>query len=384
MDTDKIKLFVPDFDSHLVTLVLELEHLRRLQVSSTTHPIVFLQLKRLFHILESVGSARIEGNNTTVAEYLEMQANDAGSTQDNEKLREIQNIEAALQYIEKIGAERPINECFLREVHQLVVDGLSWNPGGEGDENAGNYRQYSVRISGSDHTPPDAILIPQLMKDLVQFINRQDDPQFDLIKIAQAHHRFVWIHPFGNGNGRTVRLFTYALLIRAGFKVDIAGRIINPTAVFCSNRDDYYRHLSEADQGTKAGMERWCTYVLSGLRSEISKVNQLSNYEYLSGSILQPAIEDAFANGRIGQETAKVLEIVAKNQVVMNRDIKSAYGDVSQSTVSRKIKELIDEEVLMPEGDNGRKYILCFSNKYLMPSIVKRLSVEGFLPDSIL
>ena len=40
---------------------------------------------------------------------------------------------------------------------------------------------------------------------------------FDLIKVAIAHHRFVWIHPFGNGNGRVVRLLTYALLIKYGF-----------------------------------------------------------------------------------------------------------------------------------------------------------------------
>jgi hypothetical protein len=36
-------------------------------------------------------------------------------------------------------------------------------------------------------------------------------------------------------NGRTVRLFTYAMLVKTGFNVNV-GRIINPTAVFCSYR----------------------------------------------------------------------------------------------------------------------------------------------------
>ena len=47
------------------------------------------------------------------------------------------------------------------------------------------------------------------MEELVAFINRRDPPKYDLMKVAIAHHRFGWIHPFSNGNGRVVRLLTY-------------------------------------------------------------------------------------------------------------------------------------------------------------------------------
>ena len=66
-----MKLFQPSFDSKLQDAILELEHLRRIRLEGTTPAFVFFQLKRLFHILESLGSARIEGNRTTVAQYLE-------------------------------------------------------------------------------------------------------------------------------------------------------------------------------------------------------------------------------------------------------------------------------------------------------------------------
>lgn len=383
MKTEPIKLFNPAFGSKLVTYILDLEHLRKLRIASTTHPKVFLQLKRLFHILESVGSARIEGNNTTLAEYLEMQEEDKSSSPINEDYKEIQNIEEALRYIEDCGTDRPIDEMFLRELHTIVVKDLFTGPGGEGDRNAGSYRKGSVVINRSPHIPPDALLVPDLMQELLDFINRPDESQFDLIKVAQAHHRFVWIHPFANGNGRTVRLFTYAMLIRAGFRVDVAGRIVNPTAIFCSNRDEYYHYLGEADTGTDEGMEHWCTYVLSGLLEEIKKVNQLTDYEFLHKSILLPAIDDAWSNGRLSQENARALALVAEKQVVMSGDLRSIYSNLSEGSLSRKVRALVELGLLTPEKENGRKYVLSFANRYMMPSITKMLSAEGFLPDSL-
>ncbi len=49
-----LALLNPSFDSPLVDVLTELEHLRRLQLGSTTPPQVFFQLKRIFHMLESL------------------------------------------------------------------------------------------------------------------------------------------------------------------------------------------------------------------------------------------------------------------------------------------------------------------------------------------
>jgi hypothetical protein len=58
----KLKLVDPSFDSRLMDALMELNHLRRLRLYGTTAPPIFFQLKAIFHLLESVGSARIEGN----------------------------------------------------------------------------------------------------------------------------------------------------------------------------------------------------------------------------------------------------------------------------------------------------------------------------------
>lgn len=119
-----MELFTPHFGSRLTTAIVELDHLRKLELAPTTHPLVFLQLKRLFHTLESVGSARIEGNNTTLAEYLELQHEEDNVDISNESINEIRNIEEALAYIDECGTDRPIDEMFIRELHQLVVKDL--------------------------------------------------------------------------------------------------------------------------------------------------------------------------------------------------------------------------------------------------------------------
>ena len=95
-----LRLLAPSFDSPLTGLIMELDHLRKQQLDSTTPAYLFYQLKRLFHLFESVGSARIEGNNTTVAEYIETKiGGETASPRVDEGIQEIANIELAMGYI---------------------------------------------------------------------------------------------------------------------------------------------------------------------------------------------------------------------------------------------------------------------------------------------
>ncbi len=175
------------------------------------------------------------------------------------------------------------------------------------------------------------------MIELLDFIERKDSPKYDLLKAAIAHHRFVWIHPFGNGNGRTVRLFTYAMLVKTGFNVNV-GRIINPTAVFCSNRNDYYEKLSKADLGTEEGILEWCEYVLLGLKEEIEKIDKLSDYDYLKKEILLPSITHSLERKYITDVESKILKKVIEHQVIQASDLKDIFSGKVSAEISRQIK----------------------------------------------
>ncbi|MCC6515678.1 MAG: Fic family protein [Chitinophagales bacterium] len=372
-----LKLIEPSFDSELTDLIIELDYLRKKPLGGSTHPKVFFQLKHIFHTLESIGSARIEGNNTTIAEYIETKL--AVNNKIPPNIKEIQNIEKAMAFIEENVKDYPINRAFLSEMHKMIVDGLLPPPGGEGDETPGEYRKTNLKINKSTHKPPEWLKVDDYMNELLDFINREDSPKYDLLKAAIAHHRFVWIHPFGNGNGRTVRLFTYAMLVRTGFNVNV-GRIINPTAVFCSNRNDYYTNLSEADKGTDAGIITWVEYVLKGLKEEIEKIDKLLDYKFLRKEILIPTITHSLERKYITDVEAKILKKAIDEQVIQAADVKEFFGGKADAEVSRQIRKLIDKKMLVPEKEGTRKYVLRFDNSYLLRSVIKTLGEKGFLP----
>lgn len=372
-----LKLVEPTFDSTLTDLIIELDHLRKKQLGGSTHPKVFFQLKHIFHTLESIGSARIEGNNTTIAEYIETKLSDVKVV--TPSILEIQNIEKAMAFIEENVNDYPINRAFLSEMHKKIVDGLLPPPDGEGDSTPGVYRKVNLKINKSSHKPPEWLAVEDYMNELLEFVNKDDSPKYDLLKTAIAHHRFVWIHPFGNGNGRTVRLFTYAMLVKAGFNVNV-GRIINPTAVFCSNRNDYYKFLSEADEGTVEGLTSWIEYVLKGLKDEIEKIDKLSDYNFLRKEILLPSINHSLERKFITDVETKILKRVADKQVISASDIKDIFPGKADAEVSRQIRKLIDRKMLIPEKEGTRKYVLRFDNSYLIRSIIKQLGDKGFLP----
>jgi Fic family protein len=370
-----LKLVEPSFGSPLTDLIIELDHLRKKRIGGSTHPSVFSQLKQIFHTLESIGSARIEGNNTTIAEFIETKMEDNQPVSSG--IKEIQNIEKAMDFIEENVIEYPINRAFISEMHKMVVDGLS--PDEEGDMTAGEYRKHNVKIAKSDHIPPDWIKVDEYMNELIDFINHDDSPKYDLLKVATAHHRFVWIHPFGNGNGRTVRLFTYAMLIRLGFNVG-TGRILNPTAVFCSNRNKYYQQLSKADTGIDKGVLQWCEYVLDGLKVEIEKIDRLMDYPYLKSEIILPAITQSLERKYITDIEAKILKRAVDKTLIQASDIREFFAGQDNAIISRQIKKLIDKKMLVPEKEGARKYIIRFDNNFLLRGIIGSLGDKGFLP----
>ena len=372
-----LKLIRPSFDSETTNLIIQLDYLRKRILSGTTPPHIFFQIKNIFHMLESIGSARIEGNRTTILEYIETKIDP--SQKRSETITEIINMEKALEFLDENVANEPISRSFISKVHEIIVKDLSFSH--EGSKTPGAYRKSSTGITGAKFLPPDGIQVQSYMDELIDFINREDKPQYDLLKIAIAHHRFVWIHPFDNGNGRTVRMLTYAMLVRSGFRVDKC-RILNPTAVFCYDRDEYYRNLALADSGSDKDMLHWSTYMLAGLKREIEKIDNLLDYSYLKKNIVLPAIATSLERKQITDVEYRILKLVAVEVQIKNSDVQRVLPQRNPTDISRLLRNLRNKKMLLQNHDKGRKYILNFKNNYLLRGIMAALTSEGFIPQS--
>lgn len=368
-----LELINPSFDSPLIGLLFDLEHLKRKRLGGSTDPLIFFQIKEIFHMLESIGSARIEGNRTTVSEFIEKKLE--GTERNDENSLEISNIEKCMAFIDDFaGYNSPIDRMFIRELHKRTVEGLNK----EGSKIPGQYRKLNVEIKASSHTPPDYTQVDTYMEELLKFINREDESKYDLIKTALAHHRFAWIHPFDNGNGRVARLLTYAMLVKQGFKINI-GRIINPTAVFCKNRDLYYNNLEKADQGDESGLQKWCLYMLEGLKCENEKIDFLLDHDYLREKILLPTIEFSLERELITEIESKILRIAVKKQVFRASDLKEVLSGKIPVRISELLKKLKGRGVIKPVKQNSRKYVINVYSSYLLRGIIEMLDKNGFL-----
>lgn len=373
-----LQLLNPSFSSPLLDVLTDLEHLRRLEMRGTTPLPVFLQLKRVFHLLESLASARIEGNHTTLADYVEAKVMETGEVSDT--LREIDNIDGAMNEVERaVQPGQPLGAHLLRGLHAVTVAGLQR----EGDRTPGTYRSGPVRIAQAEHQPPDAVLVPGYMDELIAFINRPDPPKYDLMKVALAHHRFAWVHPFSNGNGRVVRLLTYALLIKYGFQVHAAGRLLNPAAVFCADRERYYALLAQADQGTPEALEGWCTYVLGGIRDELNKVDRLADYHYLQARVLLPSIVLARQRQWVTPQEEAVLTATVKAGVVKAGDLEAVLPGLNANQRTYQIRKLVGSGMLQPTQAGARQYTLGFTHNMLLRGVIHALTIEGLISPAL-
>ncbi|WP_460538462.1 Fic family protein [Echinicola sediminis] len=172
------------------------------------------KMKEYFNVAYTFESNRIEGNTLTLQET-HLVINEGitiGGKSMREHLEAINHSEA-VDYLEKLVADKmDINQRCLLELHYLILKGID-------RDNAGKYRSVPVRISGSEHVPPQPYLIGKLMEDYFLHYQRQKNILHPVILAAEVHERLVSIHPFVDGNGRSSRLMMNLVLVGHGYTI---------------------------------------------------------------------------------------------------------------------------------------------------------------------
>ena len=206
---------------------------------------------------------------------------------------------------ERVSQDFSLSVKDILHLHYLVMSGIA-------DEYAGIIRTGRVRITGANFIPPNPLKVPALLDELIEWVN--DNPlNLNIVeRISVFHHRFVWIHPFFDGNGRTARLVMNLLLMKWGYP---------PVIVLKVDRMKYYRALEDANsfqysklfllifQGLEQSLDRYLNAIEPGdgydmvPLSEIAKESEIPyGQEYLSLLARRGEIE-AFKTGRVWYAT---------------------------------------------------------------------------------
>ena len=193
--------------------------------------------------------------------------------------REVRNVLDALKEIADQamkGGSTAITKDLISTFNRRLLDGTEHEP----DAVPGRVRNHEVGVANYRGAPAEdcEYLVECLAEWLESDVFRSDDPEIGfalaMACAVYAHLYIAWLHPFGDGNGRTARLLEFLILTRSGM-------VPLPAAHLLSNhynltRDQYYRELDRASRNTKT--ISFVTYAIQGfvdgLRGQIADVRQ--------------------------------------------------------------------------------------------------------------
>jgi Fic family protein len=133
------------------------------------------------------------------------------------------------------------------------------------------------------HTPPHFESLPAFLTRFCEFYGSRTILETErLIAIAAAHHRLGWIHPFGDGNGRVMRLYSQAMLFRHGLD---SGGLWSLSRGLARYRQRYYDTLDGADQSRRGdrdgrgnlsdrGLADFCVFFLETMLDQVDFMSE--------------------------------------------------------------------------------------------------------------
>jgi Fic family protein len=209
------------------------------------------QLAELTRWMHCYYSNLIEGQQTRVRDI------EAALKQDfaaEPAKRDLQRLALAHLEVQRWAATQtgsPHTAEFIRELHRRFYAALpaemriaTTASGAKTPLTPGELRDRDVEVGA--HVGPPHELVPALLGHFQWRYESTDLSRLQrIIAIGASHHRIAWIHPFRDGNGRVVRLYSDAVIHQLGID---GGGLWSLSRGFARNRDEYYARLANADQ----------------------------------------------------------------------------------------------------------------------------------------
>lgn len=352
-------------------------------------PIVQTKVAHLVRQMNCYYSNLIEGHRTTPRD-IELAMQEEYS--ENAKERDNQMLGRAHVFTEKNMEELLRNnpetdvysDAFIRWIHKEFYSNLpdafrriKADNGETYSIAPGEYREYPVHVGR--HFPPLPSDIEKFMLRFSSFYRKNSiQATSRLLVTAAAHQRLGWIHPFGDGNGRVMRLHSHAILI----KHDMDGKgLWTLSRGLARQKDTYYSKLEFADQPryndydgrgnlTDKGLADFCIFFLETILDQVEFMSGLLNLSTLRERVQKSFQLNVFHLKTHNENVMKVVRVLIDEGEIPRGKVKEIAG--CKGTVAAEIiRTGLDSELFESRGPRSPLQI-SFPEKvldYYFPSL---------------
>lgn len=251
-----------------------------------------------------------------------------------------------------------ITPDLIKDFHNMIGRGL----GKHFDAIPGRFRDDRRHIG--PYLAPEHKYVPELVSKLCVWLGREfhyNEGQDFATAVVQAivtHVYIEWIHPFGDGNGRTGRLLEFYILLRAGLPSIVSHILSN---FYNLTRHEYYRQIDKARK--ERNLTEFIGYALQGFRDglkenlNIIQESQFSifwqHHIYKTFAELKYTKKGAFKRKRgLMLQMPLNKEFTVDEILELSPDIAKKYATYGRATVLRDLKELQELNLLRKVGRN--------------------------------
>ena len=332
-------------------------------------PGVARDLHQLYLAKGALATTAIEGNTLSIEEVRERIEKKSKLTPSREYLgTEIDNIVKACNSIVDDLLKDKAFKLNIDQISQFNIMILKDLPLDEGVI-PGKIRNYGVGVGSYRGAPTEDCEF--LLGRLCEWLNEDFrapkgyEVAFGLIKAVISHLYLAWIHPFGDGNGRTARLVELQILLSLGIPAASAHLLSNH---YNQTRTEYYRHLEMASHKTD-GIYLFIEYALrgfvDGLREQIEMIREQQEVVHWINYIHE------FFRGKEGSASRRqkhlLIELSYNPESIPIENIKQVspriaeeYAKKSKRTIIRDINKLEEYGLIekTPQGIRSRREII--------------------------
>ena len=315
------------------------------QLNARTYTNIILhKFERKARDLSAHASTSIEGNPLPLTDVKALLKSRPEHLRDTE--REVLNYNNALVWLEKeLKRSIPltITGDVIHKIHAFVMDSLM------AETKLQDYRNKPVFVNDprehkTIYWPPDQQDVQNLMREFIEFINHSQKDMDPLLVAGIFHKQFVIIHPFIDGNGRTVRLITKALLASMGLNTF---NLFSFENYYNNNVTNYFTYVGERgnyyDIVDKIDFTPWLVYFTGGIIDELLRVSKELDKEVLTPQTI------------LSEHEEKMLAYIDRKGFITDR-IYSTLTKRAKATRNLDFQKLISMGIIRMEGKGKATY----------------------------